>query len=128
MARYYNTSYYEYLQYLSLPIHFFFFLVVLFLFLAFTWYINYETKYEDMIDQLKILLMIFPVVLLLVVHWLSSEDTERVPFVISLPEKDSLHRVGGSPLGVALLLIFLIVMISHHTSFHERWFPLFTRR
>lgn len=81
-----------------------------------------------MIVQLKLVLMIFPVVLLLVVHWLSSEDTEKVPFVISLPERDSFHRVGGSPLGVALLLLFLMFMISHHTSFQERWFPLFSRR
>ncbi|CAI9106802.1 OLC1v1006026C1 [Oldenlandia corymbosa var. corymbosa] len=130
MARYYyNNSYYDYLQYLSFPIHFFFFLTVLFLFLSFTWYINYESKYEEMMYHLKLLLMILPVMLLLAVHWLSSEDTEKVPFVVSLPgERDSLHRIGGSPLGVLILLIFLIFMISHHTSFQERWFPLFYRR
>ncbi|CAK9169065.1 unnamed protein product [Ilex paraguariensis] len=128
MARYYNSSYYDYLQYLSFPIHFLFFLVVLFLFLTFTWYINYESMCEDFMDQLKLILIISPVVLLLVVHWLSSKDRDRVPFIISLPEKDSLHRAGGSPWGVAFLLVFLLLVISHHNSLHERWFPLLSRR
>ncbi|KAL2486055.1 hypothetical protein Adt_30811 [Abeliophyllum distichum] len=128
MARYYNSSYYDYLQYLSLPIHFFFFLAVLFLFLILTWYINYEFMFEDLIDQLKLYLMVFPVLLLLILHWLSAHDPRRVPFALSLPEKDSLHRAGGSPWGVAILLLFLMFMISHHASLHERWFPLFSRR
>ncbi|KAL2507921.1 hypothetical protein Fot_31568 [Forsythia ovata] len=128
MARYYNSSYYDYLQYLSLPIHFFFFLAVLFLFLILTWYINYEFMFEDLMDQLKLSLMVFPVLLLLILHWLSVHDPRRVPFALSLPEKDSLHRAGGSPWGVAILLLFLMFMISHHASLHERWFPLFGRR
>ncbi|CDP13149.1 unnamed protein product [Coffea canephora] len=129
MARYYRSSYNHYLQYLSLPIHFFFFLLVVFLFLVFTWYINYENKYEDILQELKLVLLIFPVILLLVVHWLSrGEYSESGPSVTSSPEEDSPHRVGGSPVGVALLLIFLLFMVSHHTSFQERWFPLFSRR
>ncbi|KAK2975464.1 hypothetical protein RJ640_028570 [Escallonia rubra] len=101
MAIYRNSSYYDYLEYFYMPIHFFFFLVVLLLFLIFTWYINYESRFEDVMIQFKLMLMICPVLLLLVVHWLSSEDQERVPFFISLPERDSFHRAGGSPWGVA---------------------------
>ncbi|XP_073136365.1 uncharacterized protein [Henckelia pumila] len=129
MARYYNTtSYYDYLQYLSLPIHFFFFLATLFLFLTLTWYINYESRFDSMMDHVKFLLMAFPVLLLLVVYWLSSDVGERAPLVWSLPEKNSLHKVGGSPFGVAIVLMFLMFMISHHASLKERWFPLFSRR
>ncbi|KAK4440458.1 hypothetical protein Salat_0380700 [Sesamum alatum] len=127
MARYYNSSYYDYLQYFSLPIHFFLFIAVVFLFLIFTWYINYESMLEDLMDNFKICLMVFPVVLLLFVHWLSSDDRERVPFYLSFTEKDSLHRVGGSPLGVAVLLVFLIFMISYRSSLQEKWFPLFSK-
>ncbi|KAG8387342.1 hypothetical protein BUALT_Bualt02G0011500 [Buddleja alternifolia] len=128
MARSYNhSSYYDYLQYFSLPIHFFFFIAVVFIFLTLTFYINYESKFEDMMDNFKMCLMVSPVVLLLFVHWLSSDDREGAPF-LSLPEKDSLHRVGGSPLGVAILLVFLMFMISHHSSLQERLFPLFSRR
>lgn len=128
MARYYNTSYYDYLQYLSLPIHFFFFLAILFLLLTLTWYINYESRFVDMMDHVKFLLMAFPVLLLLIVHWLSSDFGERAPLVWSFPEKDSLHKAGGSPIGVAILLMFLMFMISHHASLKDRWFPLFSRR
>uniref|UniRef100_A0A5B7BLD3 Uncharacterized protein n=1 Tax=Davidia involucrata TaxID=16924 RepID=A0A5B7BLD3_DAVIN len=127
MARYHNSSYFDYLQYFTLPIHLCFFLVIVFFILGFSWYINYESMLEDLMDQLKLLLMVSPVVLLLVVHWLSSEDRQRVPFVISLPEKDSLHRAGGSPWGVAVLLVFLLFMISYQSYFHERWFPLLSR-
>lgn len=127
MARYYNSSYHEYLQYLSLPIHFVFFLAIIFLFLIFTWYINYDYAFMDLMDQLKLSLMVFPVLLLLIVHWL-AEDRGGFPFAVSLPEKDSVHRVGGSPFGVAVVLVVLMFMISHHTSLQERWFPLFSRR
>ncbi|KAK2996777.1 hypothetical protein RJ639_041266 [Escallonia herrerae] len=119
MAIYRSSSYYDYLEYFYMPIHFLFFLAVLLLFLIFTWYINYESRFEDFMLQFKLMLMICPVLLLLVVHWLSSEDRESVPFVISLPERDSFHRAGGSPWGVALLLVFLLYMISYQTSLQE---------
>jgi hypothetical protein len=47
--------------------------------------------------------------------------------LMPFPERDSLHRAGGSPWGVALLLVFLLFMISYQSSFHERWFPLYTK-
>ncbi|CAA0825764.1 Unknown protein [Striga hermonthica] len=127
MARHYKSYYHEFYQYLSLPLHFIFILSIILLFLIFTWYINYEYMFYDLVDHLKLSLMVFPVLLLLVVHWLADDD-ERFPFSLSMPERDSLYKLGGSPLGVALLLLFLIFMISHHSSLHERWFPLFSRR
>ncbi|KZV06893.1 hypothetical protein F511_45626 [Dorcoceras hygrometricum] len=81
-----------------------------------------------MMDHAKFLLMALPVLLLLVVHLLSSEVGERAPSVWSLPQKDSLYKVGGSPFGVAIVLMFLMLMISHHASLKERWFPLFSHR
>ncbi|XP_047319297.1 uncharacterized protein LOC124922614 [Impatiens glandulifera] len=129
MVRYYsNSSYYDYLQYLSLPIHLCVFLSVMFLVLGFTWYINYESMFEDLMDQFKIFLMVVPILLLLVVHWLSSEDRQCVPFSISLPERESLHRAGGSPWGVAAVLVFLLYMISYQSKLHESWFPIASRR
>ncbi|CAN0907558.1 hypothetical protein LINGRAHAP2_LOCUS24861 [Linum grandiflorum] len=63
--------------------------------LGFSWYINYESVIEDLINQIN--------------------------------ERDSLHRAGGSPWGVALLLVFLLFMISYQSSFQERWFPLISK-
>ncbi|KAL4299087.1 hypothetical protein AHAS_Ahas17G0065800 [Arachis hypogaea] len=96
---------------------------ILFFVLVFSWYINYESKFEDLLVQVKILLALVPLILLLIVHCLSSES-----FPIPLPEeRESLHRAGGSPWGVALLLVFLFFMMAYQSSFHERWFPLVTR-
>ncbi|KAK6937042.1 hypothetical protein RJ641_034072 [Dillenia turbinata] len=128
MARNYSTSYYGYdYDYTALPLHLCFFFFISLLLLAFSWYINYGSMFESLIDQVKLFVILSPLLLLLVVQLLSSENRRRVPFFISLPEKDSLHRAGGSPWGVALLLVFLLFMISHQSYFHERWFPLRTR-
>ncbi|KAK3409690.1 uncharacterized protein LOC104422297 [Eucalyptus grandis] len=131
MARYYgNNGYYSYYaDYLSLPpLHLCFFVGVLFLVLGFSWYINYESVVEDMMSQLKLFLMLCPVVLLLLVHFLSNEaDRNRVPFFLAMPEQDSLHRAGGSPWGVAAVLVFLIFMVSYQSSLQERWFPLLSK-
>ncbi|KVH90887.1 hypothetical protein Ccrd_007132 [Cynara cardunculus var. scolymus] len=132
MTRYYNNdndnvSYYEYIRQISIPIHFIFFLCVLFIFLCFTWYVNYESKVESFMHHLKIFLVLTPIVLLLLVHWLSNGETAWFPSLVPLPKKDSFHKAGQSPWGVAILLIFLIYMASHRSSFHERWFPLSRR-
>lgn len=124
MARYNNNSYYNFWEYSTFPIHLCFFMLILFLVLTFSWYINYESLYEDMFIQVKILLSLVPLILLLTVHCLSSGGS----FPLQLPEeRESLHRAGGSPWGVALLLVFLLFMMSYQSSFHQRWFPLLTR-
>ncbi|XP_030458699.2 uncharacterized protein LOC115679233 [Syzygium oleosum] len=128
MARYYRNNFSYLLDHFSFPLHLCFFVLVLFLVLGFSWYVNYEYMVEDLVTQVKLFLMLCPLVLLLVVHFLSAEDWRRVPLIVSLPEKESFHRAGGSPWGVALLLVFLLFMISRQSSFHERWFPLVTRR
>ncbi|KAF8396029.1 hypothetical protein HHK36_017641 [Tetracentron sinense] len=95
--------------------------------LGLSWYINYESMFEGVIDQIKLVLIMSPLLLLLVVHWLSRVDQRRVPFFIPLPEKESLHRAGGTPWGVGALLVLLFFMISYQSYFHERWFPLLSR-
>ncbi|CAL9003961.1 unnamed protein product [Prunus brigantina] len=96
----------------TFPLHLCFFLLVLLTFVGFSWYINYESMLEGMFDQVKLVLMVSPLLLLLVVHWLSNDDG-RVSSLIPLPERDSLHRAGGTPWGVGFLLVFLFFMISY---------------
>ncbi|RRT71029.1 hypothetical protein B296_00032198 [Ensete ventricosum] len=121
---YYNSSH---SQSPPLPLHLCLFLLTLFMFIGLSWYMTYESVFESLFDQLKFLLMMSPLVLLLVVHWLSSDERLRVPFFIPLPERDSFHRAGGSPWGVALILVLLMFMISYQSYFHDRWFPLLGR-
>ena len=110
-----------------LPLHLCCFLAILFMFIAFSWYINYEPVLDSMFDQLKLILMVSPLLLLLAVHWLSSDLGRQFPSLIPLPQRDSLHRAGGTPWGVGFLLVFFFFMISYQSYFHERWFPLLSR-
>ncbi|KAK9122653.1 hypothetical protein Sjap_012255 [Stephania japonica] len=127
MARRRDSAYYYYIEPPQLPLHLCFFLFVLFLFMGISWYTSYESMFEDLFDQIKLFLILSPLLLLLVVHWMSSDERRRVPFFIPLPEKESLHRAGGTPWGVAALLVFLLFMVSHHSSLQERLFPLLSR-
>ncbi|GLU19511.1 hypothetical protein SLE2022_357590 [Rubroshorea leprosula] len=120
MARYNEYSILDYLS--PPPLHLCFFVFVLFSVLGLSLYINYESVYEDLTSRIKFFLMLSPLLLLLLVHFLSGGT-----FFVPLPEKEDLHRAGGSPWGVALLLVFLLFLISHQPSFHERWFPLVTK-
>ncbi|KAM0949159.1 hypothetical protein DsansV1_C06g0067321 [Dioscorea sansibarensis] len=114
----------SYNQVSTLPIHLCFFLVILLLFMGLSWYMSYESAFESVMEQLKLMLILSPLVLLLAVHWLS----QRTPaLLIPLPEKESFHRAGGSPWGVAFVLVLLMFMISYQSYFHERWFPLLSR-
>lgn len=121
-----SNSQHDHHHHSTFPLHLCFFLLVLLTFVGFSWYINYESMLEGMFDQVKLVLMVSPLLLLLVVHWLSNDD-RRVSSLIPLPEKDSLHRAGGTPWGVGFLLVFLFFMISYQSYFQERWFPLLSR-
>ncbi|KAM5582348.1 hypothetical protein ABKV19_002661 [Rosa sericea] len=125
MARYYN-DYYSYWDYFP-PLQLCFFISILFFILSFTWYINYESMFEDMMFQVKLFFLIIPLILLLVIHFLSG----GISFLLPYPEQDSLHRVGAggspTPWGVGFLLVFLLFMISYQSSVHERWFPLYSK-
>lgn len=115
----------------SLPLHLCFFFLILLMFVGFSWYANYESVLEDALDQIKLVLMVSPLLLLLVVHLLSNFESgaRRAGFssFIPLPDKDSLHRAGGTPWGVGFLLVFLFFMVSYQSSLQERWFPLLSR-
>lgn len=112
----------------ELPLHLCFLLLVLFVFLGFSWYMSYESVVETFADQGKLLLMVSPLALLLAVRLLSGGDGDgrRVDHLLSMsmPERDSIHRAGGSPWGVGLLLVLLLVMVSYQSNFREKWFAL----
>ncbi|CAI0476396.1 unnamed protein product [Linum tenue] len=116
-----------------MPLHLFFFIAILLFFLAFSCYIRYESALEDLMILAKLFLMLSPLLLLLLVHCLSAgannndDGGRRFSLYIPLPERDSLHRAGGSPWGVAVVLVFLVFMVSYQSALQERWFPLIAR-
>ncbi|EEF50238.1 conserved hypothetical protein [Ricinus communis] len=124
MASSYNSSS-QFQQ--PLPIHLCFFLMILLLLLTLSWYTNYEPVLESMFDQVKLVLMVSPLLLLMAVRWLPNDRNGGIAYFIPLPEQGSLHKAGGTPWGVGFLLVFLFFMISYQSSFQERWFPLLSR-
>ena len=120
---------------LEVPLHLCFFLLVLLLFLGFSWYTSYESAAASFAGQARILLMASPFALLLAVRLLSGVSAGKGGaargvgdlLAVPMPERDSIHRAGGSPWGVGLLLLLLLVMVSYQSNFREKWFPLATR-
>ncbi|KAL3815022.1 hypothetical protein ACJIZ3_016290 [Penstemon smallii] len=92
------------------------------MFVGISWYIHYESIFEGLFDQIKLVLMVSPLLLLLLLHLLSTFQKQMSSF--SFPEQDSIHRAGGTPWGVGLLLVLLFFMISYQSDFRERMFPL----
>ncbi|VFR00071.1 unnamed protein product [Cuscuta campestris] len=108
------------------------------MFMGITWYTNYESILEGVVDQIKLLLMLSPLLLLLALH-LSSKLLEngRSPLLLlffffsPLPDEATgpASRGAGSstPWGVGLLLVLLLFMVSYRSDFRDRWFPLLWR-
>ncbi|KAE9621461.1 hypothetical protein Lalb_Chr01g0014941 [Lupinus albus] len=112
----------------SLPLHLRFFLLTLFMFVGFSWYSNYMNILESLMEKVKLVLMVSPLLLLLVLHFLTNYgDGRNLCSFIHLPERESLHKGGGTPWGIGLFLVLIFFMISYHSSFQESLFPLLSR-
>ncbi|KAG9459850.1 hypothetical protein H6P81_004358 [Aristolochia fimbriata] len=89
----------------------------------FVWYVVYEAIMVTAAEQLKRLLVVSPLLIVVVVHWLSAlpSSTRYTPTTFAVPdyEPGSIHRAGGSPWGLALLLLLLFFLISYQPSFHR---------
>ncbi|KAI3719268.1 hypothetical protein L6452_20163 [Arctium lappa] len=107
-----------------LPIHLCFFLIILFMFVSLSWYSTYESMFEGLFDNLKLVFIVSPVLLLVVLHLISTFDAAagRSPFFVAAADYDS--RAGGTPWGVGLVLVLLFFLLSYQSDLRERWFPL----
>ncbi|KAI4317582.1 hypothetical protein L6164_025443 [Bauhinia variegata] len=61
-------------------------------------------------------LLLLPIILLLTIQFLSSDRGSFISSIFSTGEPDSIHRVSGSPVGVALFLILTLVLLYHRVS------------
>ncbi|KAL2339024.1 hypothetical protein Fmac_013470 [Flemingia macrophylla] len=61
-------------------------------------------------------LLLLPILLLLTIHFLSSDRGSFVSALFSTAEPDTIHRLTGSPLGVALFLLLLIFLLYNRLS------------
>ncbi|KAI5650796.1 hypothetical protein M9H77_36801 [Catharanthus roseus] len=61
-------------------------------------------------------LLLLPIVLLLTIQFLSSESGSFVSSIFSTGEPNSIHRVSGSPVGVAFFLILILFLLYNRVS------------
>ncbi|XP_057956934.1 uncharacterized protein LOC131150311 [Malania oleifera] len=61
-------------------------------------------------------LLLLPVFLLLTIQFLSSDRASLLSGIFSTGEPDSIHRVSGSPVGVALFLLVLLFLLYNRVS------------
>lgn len=61
-------------------------------------------------------LILLPIVLLLLIQFLSSDRGSVISSVLSVGEPDTIHRVSGSPFGVALFLILILFLLYNRVS------------
>ncbi|KAI3799429.1 hypothetical protein L1987_34727 [Smallanthus sonchifolius] len=71
----------------------------------------YDAVMSTAAEMLHNLLMISPLVLIIVVHWLSTPNRFSIPMPGSEP--DAIHRAGGSPWGLTVVLALLFFIIYH---------------
>lgn len=61
-------------------------------------------------------LLLLPIILLLTIQFLSSERGSFVSAIFSTGEPESIHRVSGFPLGVALFLVLILFLLYNRFS------------
>lgn len=61
-------------------------------------------------------LLLLPIILLLTIQFLSSDRGSFVSAIFSTGQPDSIHRVSGSPVGVALLLVIILFLLYNKFS------------
>ena len=61
-------------------------------------------------------LLLLPIILLLTIQFLSSERGSFITSIFSTGEPDTIHRVSGSPVGVAFVLILILFLLYNRVS------------
>ncbi|CAA7388830.1 unnamed protein product [Spirodela intermedia] len=56
-------------------------------------------------------LLILPIFLIVLIRVLSSERINCLADLLSSTSPDSIHRAGGSPVGVGLLLVLILLLL-----------------
>lgn len=80
-------------------------------------YIIYDAVMVTASELLQRLLMISPLLIVITVHWISTKPSSScLSFLLPGSNPGDIHRAGGSPWGVAVVLIILCVLISYQPS------------
>ncbi|PKA60040.1 hypothetical protein AXF42_Ash009724 [Apostasia shenzhenica] len=108
-------------------------LLTVFVFLAISWSFSYEDLIGSTEEQMSWGLLLLPLALILLIRWISSAGSvfdADGPLGFLFPY-DRRHRRsfysadtgGGSPWGVAAVVVLLIVLASFQSTFLSMWGP-----
>uniref|UniRef100_A0A6N2MCM2 Transmembrane protein n=1 Tax=Salix viminalis TaxID=40686 RepID=A0A6N2MCM2_SALVM len=100
-------------------------LAVISIFLGISWFFSYEDMVESTEAQMGWILLVLPLVLIVIVRWLSSMENPDMIFVMSPWDKRrrTHHRPseGSSPWGVAAFIVLLLVLVKFQSTFLDGW-------
>ncbi|WOL04340.1 hypothetical protein Cni_G13061 [Canna indica] len=109
-------------------------LLMVLLLLSLSWFFDYESFMEDAEEQMSWALLAIPLLLVLLIRWISSiERLDDVLFGL-LPydgrrrsyyggNYQQAQQQGSSPWGVAAVVVLLLVMVYFQSSFQDMWGP-----
>ena len=83
-------------------------------------YTDYKAQLHHTAINFQLFLLILPI--LLIFFMISFSSSERFAFGPRRLEHETVHRSGGSPWGIAMLVGVLFVLLSYQSSFHSKWF------
>ncbi|CAN6239267.1 unnamed protein product [Urochloa humidicola] len=113
---------------------------------ASSFYSRYESAVESLVDQVRVAVVLSPLLLLLAVqYWAATSGSRTRGGEVSsllLGDRPSWHGGGwgqgqqqrdgasssSSPWGVALALALVLLLVSYQSCFRDLWSPLVRRR
>ncbi|EXB36835.1 hypothetical protein L484_003219 [Morus notabilis] len=100
-------------------------MAVTFIFLGTKWYFSFEEVVESAEEQINWVLFVVPILLILIVRWLSSMEDSDSLFGMSPWERRrrTHHRPseGSSPWGVAAFIVLLLILLQYQSIFRDSW-------
>ncbi|KAM0935225.1 hypothetical protein DsansV1_C29g0209581 [Dioscorea sansibarensis] len=109
-----------------LPYPVIFILAMVLLLLGISGFFTYESIMEDAEEQINWVLFIIPVVLLLLIRWLSSFESFEglfgfLPYDYRRRSYFAGYQEGSSPWGVLAIVVLLLVLVSFQSDFRDMW-------
>lgn len=86
------------------------------------WYMSYEPVVEDVQAQWGLLMIILPVLILVAIVCMAA-GTNALNYILPQSDPSSIHRVGGSPVGLGILLLIVLTMVWYHSDIIDSWNP-----
>ncbi|KAL5856046.1 hypothetical protein ACOSQ3_005881 [Xanthoceras sorbifolium] len=89
-------------------------------------YTGYKAQMHLIAINFQLFIFLLPILLIFLMASLSSNGgySLRLPRFQHGSLQSSMHqsRGGGTPWGVAILVVVLLVLLSYQSSFHSKWF------